>query len=490
MNRLLPIAGALTLAFASQGASAQLSQFSQITPLPNSASPIPIGGAAESAPILLSSPNFSQTTIADRATQNTVSPGSNSGNWDMITANESGPDAGRYLFMPFETGSAGVQRIDLWDTNYLTRTTTIVAPGTQNFVSGDASRWTPWGSYLTAEESWGNNSSKGRLFEVTNATTAAANAGNLVQRNVIPRVSHEGLAFDSQKALYFVDELNGGSVYKYVAANANAANGDEYFNKGQTFALKVGAGGQFEGNNGPALTGPASWEAITTADGTANASTFSAMRNMGGGSFSLDGRAAADLVSATGFNRPEDLEIQSIAGHDERLYWATTDSDIDGAGGTGTSRVYNLNLVTGMVQLFADASTIDFSTGSAVGGALRNVDNLAIDADGNIYLVEDRNGGVDDDIWITRDLNKDGDLLDAGEGIARWASNGTQGSEFSGLYFDKTDPNRAFVNIQHPASGVDRTIMITAAVPEPETYAMLLAGLGLIGTIARRRRRT
>lgn len=30
---------------------------------------------------------------------------------------------------------------------------------------------------------------------------------------------------------------------------------------------------------------------------------------------------------------------------------------------------------------------------------------------------------------------------------------------------------------------------ILAAVPEPETYAMLLAGLGLIGTIARRRRR-
>ena len=28
---------------------------------------------------------------------------------------------------------------------------------------------------------------------------------------------------------------------------------------------------------------------------------------------------------------------------------------------------------------------------------------------------------------------------------------------------------------------------ITAAVPEPETYAMLLAGLGLIGVAARRR---
>ena len=36
--------------------------------------------------------------------------------------------------------------------------------------------------------------------------------------------------------------------------------------------------------------------------------------------------------------------------------------------------------------------------------------------------------------------------------------------------------------------GVDQiTQNITAAVPEPETYAMLLAGLGLMGTIARRR---
>lgn len=34
----------------------------------------------------------------------------------------------------------------------------------------------------------------------------------------------------------------------------------------------------------------------------------------------------------------------------------------------------------------------------------------------------------------------------------------------------------------------DHIRVITAAVPEPETYAMLLAGLGLIGTIARRRK--
>ena len=96
----------------------------------------------------------------------------------MITANETGPDAGRYLFMPFETGQAGVQRVDLQDPHYDTRTVTIVAPGTQGFVSGDASRWAPWGGYLTAEESWGAGSTKGRLFEVTNPVSAEANGGD------------------------------------------------------------------------------------------------------------------------------------------------------------------------------------------------------------------------------------------------------------------------------------------------------------------------
>jgi|CXWL01.1.fsa_nt_gi secreted PhoX family phosphatase len=484
-TRIAAAAGLLALAAPALAAS---SYFSTFTPLPASAGPIPIGDAAEAVPALLSSPRFSQRSIADRATQNALVPASNSGNWDMITANESGADAGRYLFMPFETASGGVQRVDLWDANHATRTVTIVAPGTQGFVAGDASRWTPWGSYLTAEECWGGQcNTKGRLFEVTNSTTAAANGGSFIQRNVVPRVSHEGLAFDAAKSLYFIDELNGGAIFKFVSANPNASTGDAYFDKGQTFVLKVGAGAQFEGNNGPAITGMGSWEAITTAAGTPTAATFAAMVNVGGGNFALDGRAAATLVGATGYNRPEDLEIQTAANGSQLIYFATTDSDNNANSADGRSRVYTLNAATGEVKLFADASTIDLATGLAVGGGLRNADNLAIDADGNIYIIEDRNGGVDDDIWFARDLNKDGDLLDAGEGLARWASNGVQGSEFTGLYFDKFNPNKAYVNIQHPTSGVDRLIEISA-VPEPGTYAMLLAGLGFAGFLARHRR--
>ena len=149
LNRL-PFAIALALAGPVDAATTHFESFVPVAPT----APIhPSGSAAELInPFLLPS-NFSQTVIANRKNQNALVPGSNSGNWDMISANETGSSAGRYLFMPFETGTAGVQRVDLLDPNYNTRTVTLVAPGTQSFVSGDASRWTPCGTYLTAE-SW------------------------------------------------------------------------------------------------------------------------------------------------------------------------------------------------------------------------------------------------------------------------------------------------------------------------------------------------
>src|SRR5262245_2427591 len=104
----------LALAFLSAlPALAVSTKFSDFTPLTSSAPPLPIDGPEEATPITLSNPKWSQRTVADRRTQNSLVPNSNSGSWDMITSNETGPAAGRYLFMPFETGTAGVQRVDL-----------------------------------------------------------------------------------------------------------------------------------------------------------------------------------------------------------------------------------------------------------------------------------------------------------------------------------------------------------------------------------------
>lgn len=449
----LVVAEALLAMAGTTQAMAANTHFDNFHALPSS---VTAGSLPESAPFKLSSPNFSQVRIADRTTQlNLGAP--NSGNWDMITANEIGPNAGRYLFSPFETSAAGIQRIDL--TTGLTKT--IVQPGTQGFVSGDASRWAPWGGYLTAEESWDTGSTKGRLFELTNSVTATGTGdSNFVHRSILPRVSHEGLAFDKENNLYFIDELNGGSIYKYVSANPAATSGDSYFSAGQTFAMRVNGGGNAN------AVGSFTWAPITNSNGGAIAEV--SVLNSDG---TIDGRATANAVQGTDYQRPEDIEIKTLANGDQMLFVATTT----------TGEVYSINLDSNEVNLFASRNTLDESTGLSVGISLTSPDNMAIDGAGNIYIVEDQPGGMAD-IWFARDADNNG----VAESIARWASLATIGAEPTGLYFDKFNVNAAYVNVQHPDSLVDSTILISA-VPEPGAFSMLLAGLGLMGTIVRRR---
>ncbi len=459
------IAFAIALIAVSPAAFSASTPFSTFTP---AASSVAGGSLPESAPLKLSSPYFTHTSILDRNAR--IAAGTpDTGAWDMITSNESGPDRGRYLFMPMETGSAGVIRYDR-----LTGTSVnIVNPGAVpsgavgaplGFAVGDASRWTPWGSYLTAEETWtAGTGTRGRLMEVTNPTTAGAGGANFVHRSIIPRVSHEGLAFDKNNNMYFIDELNGGSIYKFTSANPTATNGNDYFAAGTTSVLRVGTG--FTAN----ATGAASWVNFT--DGAGNVLAGGVVTDG-----SVDGRATTDVAAykGTDYQRPEDLEIQTLAGGKQLLYFTTTT----------TNEVYSIDLDTNTVSIFANRNTINAASGLAVGSQFTSPDNLAIDAAGNIYIIEDQPGGAAD-IWFATDANRDG----VAESIGRWASLSTLGAEPTGLYFDPFDPTVAFVNVQHPSSGNDRLLMITA-VPEPETYAMMIAGLGLLGAVARRRRRT
>jgi hypothetical protein len=448
----LPLAGALLLA--GVVVIADGTRFSDFSPLASSAG----ATADERAPMSLGSPEFWQESIADRQSQLAESK-PNSGSWDMNTVNETGPHKGRYLFTVFETSQPGVQRHDLvtGETETLWQAPAS-GPGYRSF---DAMFWTPWGTLITAEENWstavaGSTSPYGRLFELRNPIDAPGIAGPLtassndgadfVHQNVIPRVSHEGIQFDGDRNMYFIDELDGGNIYKYTSS---ASFGDlqsgkrGYFSAGQTFVLRVGNGAV------PNATGSYAWIPITDEAGNALPGALTITDQ--NGVTSVDGRNTTNLAAfkGTDYMRPEDMQIQRVSGTDH-LYFTTTT----------THEIYRMDLRRNLISVFADRTTVDLATGVAVGPALANPDNLAIDHDGNIYIVEDRNGAVDDDIWLARDVNKDGDLNDEGEGLARWASNGTPGSEFTGLYFDPTNKRRAWVNIQHPASGNDRTIQI------------------------------
>ena len=442
----------LTGIMASPGAMAAGStRFSDFTPLPTSAGPT----SNEAAPMTFGNPAFQQRSIAS-VNEQLAKGEPNSGVWDMTTVNETGPQKGSHLFTPFESGQAGIQRTDLATEE---AETLFYSPAPAGHVAFDASYWTPWGTYLTAEESWCDGATGcttnpyGRLFELTNPLTAdsvtevGGEDADVQHRNVIPRVSHEGIQFDKSLNMYFIDEFNGGSLYKYTSAASwgQIKSGRAgYFDAGQTFVLRVGDG------NTPNATGESTWVPITDAKGAPLPGAISITDPRG--VMSVDGRSTTNKpqFKGTDYQRPEDLQIQTANGV-ERLYMATTT----------TNEVYALDLGSNVISVLANRATTDLATGGPVGAGLASPDNLALDHDNFLYVIEDRNGGVDNDIWFARDLNHDGDLADAGEGLGRWASNGTPGSEFTGLYFDPTDKRRAWVNIQHPASRNDRTIEIT-----------------------------
>jgi hypothetical protein len=440
---------------AAGGLGADGTRFSDFTPLASSAGPV----ADESAPIRLGNPDFEQRSIADRVTQLALGA-PNTGAWDMITSNETGPHKGRYLFTVFETGQSGVQRTDLQSGTTDTIWNSPVGGGA---VAFDPAYWTPWGTMITGEESWCDNATGcteepyGRLFElknpidappITNPLSAASNINaDFVHHNAIPRTSHEGMAFDKEGNFYFIDELNGGNLYKFVseAKRSKVKNGKaDFFEAGQSFVLRVGNG------NTPNATGAYTWVPFTDESGAALPGALTITDP--NGVRSVDARNTTNLApfKGTDYQRPEDIHIQEVKGH-QYLYVATTT----------TNEVYRLDLKKNTISVFVNRATIDLATGLPVGSALASPDNLVTDHDGNVYIIEDRSGGTDNDIWFAKDLNDDGDLLDPGEGIGRWASNGAVGSEFTGLYFDTTDKRRAWVNIQHPASGNDRTIEIT-----------------------------
>lgn len=452
-----------------------------IAAAPALADPFPLPGTTAdrtamegTAPFLLPD-GFTQNLITDRATLNSEGLPGTFGNWDMSAFS---PDS-RFVFIPAEVSNgAGVFRYDTETGAFVTQMEGIGGGGTaresdpvlfdpdnDEFVRFDPATLTPWGSVLTGEETTG-----GRVFEIVNAQ-AAKGLGNgsgpqdgqggsfrVEWRDSIPAVAHEGLRFDSNGVLYFVDENNSGSIYKFVPSKP----GD--LRAGQTFVLSVNA---FAANafvdaaknwdhadNAPYDAdrfGLATWVPITDAGGQALtfADPFAFVTTTGG-------RNAADEVKGTPYGRPEDMGIGVLANGNEVAYVSITSEN----------RVISIELIsdtTAMVREFVNFDTVDGYTGTDINPTQNDPytspgpdtdtnfddpDNIAIGPNGEVFIIEDEGPG---DIWKATDANKDG----VAESMGLWASLGVAGSEPTGLIRDPNNPKRYIVNIQHPASGND-----------------------------------
>lgn len=376
-----------------------------------------------------------------------VPAGTSSSMFDMIAYD----DTGEFLFIPHETPfGAGVSRHDI-----AARSTQVLFQGDSMGASGDWSndfgafdpcRFTPNETLFLAEE-WAG---EGRVIEVMNPFDAPE---DIVIRELesIANVSHEGINFSEQddRVIYYIDEWNSGSIYKFVMSRP----GD--YTSGQTFVLKVDA---FNGNpadlwNDPSninepRTGTATWVPLTNwlgiplpgiSDPFRNGPTDDPRTNPD----TLGGRGAADDAGGTPYGRPEDMEVARLRNGREVLYICMTSEN-------AVYSVEILNSRRARVGILTSGDTPTNVGYAPTTGTLGSPDNLAQDALGNIYVIEDAPNSSDTggDIWFVRDANNDG----VAESLDHFMSIRADGCEATGMIFNPVNPTEFVVAVQHPDS--------------------------------------
>jgi len=316
-----------------------------------------------------------------------------------------------------------------------------------DFGALDPATWTPNDTLLVAEE-W---SGEGRVFELMNpmADVEAGEEIVLHELNSIPNVSHEGLRFNHDgTVLYFIDEDKSGSIYKFVPS----VKGD--YNKGQSFVLSVNdyvgdpvSNWNVGDNIGAVRTGMASWVPLTDAEGVALTTTDPFLNGPSRGvnpELIRGGRAAANEVNGTPYGRPEDVEVGYLASGNEVLYFnATSEQAVYSVEEMGNGKA--------MVRLAASEIATPKNLGYAsTTGHLSSPDNLAQDALGNIYVVEDKPNGdnIGGDVWFLRDTDNNG----VAESLDHFMSLQVKGAENTGMIFNPANPTQFIINVQHPES--------------------------------------
>ena len=408
-----------------------------------------------------------------------VSAGGVSSMFDMLAYDPSG----RYLFIPHETPfGAGLSRYDtandrtdllfagdaeagvtdICDADAWSAGAVDACPAWDfDYAAFDPARWTPNGTVLLGEE-W---SGLGRLVEVLHplgpapanpvATELTEGADYRVLES-IANVAHEGINFSKKfpnRVIYYIDEWNSGSIYALVLRRPG-----DYAAGGQTFVLAVHAFDDTGGdpaalwndpvNENARRFGLATWKPITDANGkplrgVTNPFRDGATNDPRSNDDTRGGRQAADDVFGTPYGRPEDMEVGMLPNFNEVLYVATTSEH-------AIISIEMLGNRKAMVRRFASTETPKNVGFPATTGVLNSPDNLAQDALGNIYVIEDspNRGDVGGDVWFARDVDDDG----VAESLDHFMSLQVAGSESTGMIFHPTMPATFAMAVQHPAS--------------------------------------
>ena len=340
---------------------------------------------------------FTQTLVHDETVLD-VYPGADDLH-DMNTQNETGVQAGRYLYNTYEVGSNGAVSV----TDLKTGAVSVIAQRA-DWNRLDGIRWTPWGSLLVTEETTG-----GKVFELFFAKNDPTTVERIEERTELGALRHEGIDVAADGSVVVIDEFNGGSIFKFVPT----VRGD--LSQGQLHALKITGLTDAAQKWNPATftekVGAFEWVALDQEQVT------------------VDADAASNAVGATEFGRPEDVEIIG-----KTLYVANTSEE----------RVVAIDLTKLTVSSFVEAGVnVPVEDKAAGVSGFNNPDNLAEGPDGALWITEDNS--FSDIFRAGKDRDHDG----ASDNVELFASLTDEGAETTGIYFGK-NPKELFATVQHP----------------------------------------
>jgi secreted PhoX family phosphatase len=155
------------------------------------------------------------------------------------------------------------------------------------------------------------------------------------------------------------------------------------------------------------------------------------------------GRGAADEVNGTPYGRPEDIEVGELKnGHEVIFFAATSENSVYSIEELGDDKA--------MVRLFVGPNTPKNLGFPETTGTLGSPDNLAQDALGNIFVIEDapNSSSTGGDTWFARDTDNDG----VAESLDHFMSVRVDGSEATGMIFNPAKPANFVASVQHPDS--------------------------------------
>lgn len=140
---------------------------------------------------------------------------------------------------------------------------------------------------------------------------------------------------------------------------------------------------------------------------------------------------------------------------------------------------------------YTDYSVVGGATawGSTTSTALDQVLSFVASAPGTWLHNADTSAAVQSAVWEV--LNETGSSYDFTTGSFKASSSGTTQTALTALnnsLWGSLATQAITVHADKLFSKDHQDFLVITAVPEPETYAMLLAGLGIVGAVGRRRR--